>query len=95
VFWWAVWDGQPSGGLGGTADVVAAYAREWGVPVEVVWPEGCEPRLQSFAVGGECCGYVTVLRARLLDPQWRRPKKQAGLRTAKVPPSTLSFDNVP
>jgi hypothetical protein len=35
----AVWDGQPSRGLGGTADVVA-YAREQGVPVEVVWPEG-------------------------------------------------------
>ena len=35
----AVWDGQPARGLGGTADVVA-YARERGVPVEVIWPEG-------------------------------------------------------
>lgn len=35
----AVWDGQPSRGLGGTADVVR-YARERGVPVEVIWPEG-------------------------------------------------------
>jgi hypothetical protein len=35
----AVWDGQPSRGLGGTADVVA-YARQRGVPVEVIWPEG-------------------------------------------------------
>ncbi len=35
----AVWDGQPSEGLGGTADVVA-YGREIGVPVEVIWPEG-------------------------------------------------------
>jgi hypothetical protein len=35
----AVWDGQPSRGQGGTADVVA-YARERGVPVEVIWPEG-------------------------------------------------------
>jgi hypothetical protein len=35
----AVWDGQPARGLGGTADVVA-YARERGVPVTVVWPEG-------------------------------------------------------
>lgn len=35
----AVWDGKPARGLGGTADVVA-YARERGVPVEVVWPEG-------------------------------------------------------
>ena len=34
-----VWDGQPSRGLGGTADVVR-YARERGVPVEVIWPEG-------------------------------------------------------
>ena len=35
----AVWDGHPSRGLGGTADVVA-YARQRGVPVEVIWPEG-------------------------------------------------------
>jgi hypothetical protein len=35
----AVWDGKPSRGLGGTADVVA-YAREQGVPVKVIWPEG-------------------------------------------------------
>jgi hypothetical protein len=35
----AVWDGQPARGLGGTADVVA-YARDRGVPVRVIWPEG-------------------------------------------------------
>jgi hypothetical protein len=35
----AVWDGAPARGYGGTADVVA-YAREQGVPVEVVWPTG-------------------------------------------------------
>jgi hypothetical protein len=35
----AVWDGQPSRGLEGTADVVA-YANQRGVPVEVIWPEG-------------------------------------------------------
>lgn len=35
----AVWDGQPSGGHGGTGDVVAA-ARERGIPVTVVWPPG-------------------------------------------------------
>ena len=35
----AVWDGQPARGLGGTADVVA-YARQRGVPVTVIWPEG-------------------------------------------------------
>ena len=35
----AVWDGEPARGLGGTADVVA-YAREHGVPVTVIWPEG-------------------------------------------------------
>lgn len=35
----AVWDGQPARGHGGTADVVA-YARDRGVPVEVIWPEG-------------------------------------------------------
>jgi hypothetical protein len=35
----AVWDGQPARGFGGTADVVA-YARERGVPVTIIWPEG-------------------------------------------------------
>jgi hypothetical protein len=35
----AVWDGQPSGGLGGTADVVD-FARRRGVPVTVLWPSG-------------------------------------------------------
>jgi hypothetical protein len=35
----AVWDGSPSGGYSGTADVVAA-ARERGIPVTVVWPDG-------------------------------------------------------
>ncbi|UGQ10418.1 hypothetical protein LO772_26730 [Yinghuangia sp. ASG 101] len=35
----AVWDGQPPSGKGGTGDVVA-YARRVGVPVTIVWPEG-------------------------------------------------------
>jgi len=35
----AVWDGGPSGGLGGTADVVSA-ARERGLPIQVIWPHG-------------------------------------------------------
>ena len=35
----AVWDGNPSGGYSGTADVVAA-ARGRGIPVKVVWPDG-------------------------------------------------------
>lgn len=35
----AVWDGGPSGGHGGTADVVvAAHGRN--IPVAVVWPDG-------------------------------------------------------
>jgi hypothetical protein len=35
----AVWDGKPARGYGGTADVVAeAQAR--GIPVTVIWPEG-------------------------------------------------------
>jgi hypothetical protein len=33
----AVWDGGPSGGHGGTADVVDA-ARARGIPVTVLWP---------------------------------------------------------
>ena len=36
---WAVWDGKPARGYGGTADVVAC-ARENGVPVRVIWPAG-------------------------------------------------------
>lgn len=35
----AVWDGQPARGHGGTADVVDA-ARDQGIPVTVVWPAG-------------------------------------------------------
>jgi hypothetical protein len=35
----AVWDGNPSRGYSGTADVVAA-ARERGIPVTVIWPDG-------------------------------------------------------
>ncbi|MFY7067666.1 hypothetical protein ACOQFV_17575 [Nocardiopsis changdeensis] len=35
----AVWDGRPSDGKGGTGDAVAA-ARDRGVPVDVVWPDG-------------------------------------------------------
>ncbi|REE99454.1 hypothetical protein [Thermomonospora umbrina] len=36
---WAVWDGQPARGFGGTADVVAA-ARRSGLTVRVIWPDG-------------------------------------------------------
>lgn len=35
----AVWDGHPARGYGGTADVVRA-AREHGIPVTIVWPDG-------------------------------------------------------
>jgi len=35
----AVWDGEPSDARGGTADAVAT-ARERGVPVMTVWPDG-------------------------------------------------------
>lgn len=37
----AVWDGGPSGGYGGTADVVDA-AQNRGLPVTVIWPDGAE-----------------------------------------------------
>ena len=37
----AVWDGQPARGHGGTGDVVA-YARERGKPVHVIWPAGAQ-----------------------------------------------------
>jgi len=35
----AVWDGRPSRGMGGTADIVA-YARHLSVKVTVIWPQG-------------------------------------------------------
>lgn len=35
----AVWDGEPSRGLGGTADIVR-YARQSSHDVRVIWPEG-------------------------------------------------------
>jgi hypothetical protein len=37
----AVWDGKPAAGAGGTADVVS-HARDHGVPVTVLWPEGAQ-----------------------------------------------------
>jgi hypothetical protein len=37
----AVWDGLPARGVGGTAEVVAC-ARQRGLPVEVVWPDGAQ-----------------------------------------------------
>lgn len=36
---WAVWDGRPARGFGGTADVVAR-ARDLGMGVRVFWPPG-------------------------------------------------------
>jgi hypothetical protein len=36
---YAVWDGKPARGYGGTADVVA-YARDHGTAVQVIWPNG-------------------------------------------------------
>jgi hypothetical protein len=48
----AVWDGKPARGIGGTADVVG-YAREKGVPVAVLWPEGATRQLIGLCqVGG-------------------------------------------
>jgi hypothetical protein len=39
----AVWDGARSTSFSGTGDVVD-YARQVGVPVEVIWPEGARRR---------------------------------------------------
>jgi hypothetical protein len=36
---WAVWDGEPARGYGGTADVVA-WARDNHLPVQIIWPDG-------------------------------------------------------
>jgi hypothetical protein len=38
---WAVWDGKPARGYGGTADVVE-QAHIQGTPVHVIWPEGAQ-----------------------------------------------------
>ncbi|MGP4024360.1 hypothetical protein [Actinomadura sp. 3N407] len=38
---WAVWDGQPARGYGGTADVVQA-AHDLNKPVRVIWPTGAK-----------------------------------------------------
>ena len=38
---YAVWDGRPARGYGGTADVVA-YARRRGKPVTIIWPTGAQ-----------------------------------------------------
>lgn len=38
---YAVWDGQPARGYGGTADVVTE-ARNRGMKVHVIWPEGAK-----------------------------------------------------
>jgi len=38
---YAVWDGKPARGYGGTGDVVA-YAHERGITVRVIWPDGAQ-----------------------------------------------------
>lgn len=38
---WAVWDGKPARGFGGTADVVQA-ARDAALPVRIIWPDGAQ-----------------------------------------------------
>jgi hypothetical protein len=38
---YAVWDGKPARGYGGTGDVVA-YAHVRGIPVHVIWPDGAQ-----------------------------------------------------
>lgn len=38
---YAIWDGKPARAYGGTADVVT-YAREHGILVRVIWPDGAQ-----------------------------------------------------
>jgi hypothetical protein len=45
----AVWDGKPARGYGGTADVVAE-ARNRGIPVTVIWPEGASRDRAAWAL---------------------------------------------
>jgi hypothetical protein len=46
----AVWDGKPARGYGGTADVMAV-GREGGIPVTVVCPEGSQRDRPHLPVG--------------------------------------------
>ncbi|NUP64306.1 MAG: hypothetical protein HOW71_19265 [Nonomuraea sp.] len=43
----AIWDGQPARGYGGTADVVAE-ARRREVPVRVIWPDEARRTLGAW-----------------------------------------------
>jgi hypothetical protein len=45
---YAVWDGKPARGYGGTADVVA-YARDREKPVEIIWPVGAARERATLA----------------------------------------------
>ena len=44
----AVWDGKPARGYGGTADVVDE-ARKRGIPVTIIWPEGASTQPGSVS----------------------------------------------
>lgn len=48
---YAVWDGKPARGYGGTADVVA-YARAHGTSVHVIWPPGAQRDLARVLAAG-------------------------------------------
>ncbi len=69
---YAVWDGQPARGYGGTADVVS-YARQHGVPVRVIWPAGAQRDLRSLRLW--CRGWSAVVGAAAdagQRPEFRR-----------------------
>lgn len=64
----AVWDGGPSGGKGGTADVVHA-ATALGLPIEVFWPPGASRMWNSQAAlhdGDHRCLQLIVRRGPIV-----------------------------
>jgi hypothetical protein len=74
----AVWDGQPSRGFGGTADVVA-YARRQVIPVVVVWPDGAH-RDRLTACSRTCRCHHPDSRRRSHARQCSRPSAARRIR---------------
>ena len=55
----AIWDGEPSHGVGGTAEIVA-YAREQNRPLIRIWPEDAEPIQISRGNGLNAASMVQI-----------------------------------
>src|SRR5262249_50729788 len=74
----AVWDGKPARGYGGTADVVAE-ARDGGIPVTVIWPEGASRDQAAEALYSDS-------EAEPLPTDWWPPRDVAPFLNVMPPP---------